>query len=81
MSLDKIEQAQAILGEHCKHYVILAELPEYKDEVQIRTDSSITAMGLIYCAQIQNKDILDVDNKLEIEWIDDDDNDEQSESE
>ena len=80
MSLEKIKQAQAILGEHCDHYVVVAILPEHKEELQIRTDNSTVAMGLLYCAQLQNKQILDVDNKLEFDWVEEDDNDEQPES-
>ena len=80
MSLDKIKQAQAILGEHCEHYVIIGILPEHRDELQIVTDNSTVAMGMLYCASLQNKQLLDLDNNVEIEWVEEDDNDEQSDS-
>jgi len=80
MSLSKIKQAAAILGEHCEHYVVIGMLPESKDELQIITDNSTVAMGMLYCASIQNKQLLDLDNNVEIEWVEDDDNDEQSDS-
>jgi len=80
MSLSKIKQASAILGEHCEHYVVIGMLPESKDELQIITDNSTVAMGMLYCASIQNKQLLDLDNNVEIEWVEDDDNDEQSDS-
>lgn len=75
MSLERIEDAKAILSEHCEHYVILAVLPDYPEEVQMHHSSPFTCDGLLKEAERLRKEYSELDYEYEVEW-DDDDNDE-----
>ena len=66
-----IEHAQAILGEHMTHYVILAVTPDAPMTLQMRTNDRYAAHGLV----TRGIDILGenvVDEGWEIQWTDED---------
>ncbi len=77
MSLEKIEDALAIIGEHCEHYTLIAVLPEYPAEVQLRYSSPFIVEGLTTEAQRLLEQEYSFDTEIEYVWEDDEDEEEE----
>ena len=70
MSLENIEDALAIIGEHCEHYMLVCVLPEYPDEVQFNHSSPFVVEGLCTEAQRLVAEEYNVDTEVEYIWDD-----------
>lgn len=76
MSLEKIEDALAIIGEHCEHYTLIAVLPEYPAEVQLRYSSPFIVEGLVTEAQRLLAEEYNLDTEIEYVWDEEEDDEE-----
>lgn len=77
MSLEKIEDALAIISEHCEHYTLIAVLPEYPEEVQLRHSSPFVVEGLTTEANRLVTEQYSFESDVEYVWEDDDEIDEE----
>lgn len=65
---DAVQNAAAILGEYSDAYIIICKTPNVGDCVEIRTDCTLSATGLLRIGLDWNKQATSVDDE-EYEWI------------
>ena len=68
MSIEKIQDAVALLQEHCDHFIIVAVSPDYPEEVQMTSSSKWCVDGLLGAAQRQQDIVNEIDSEYEIVW-------------
>lgn len=78
-----LEQAQALLGEHYRNYVIIAQPEEYPQSFELVCSDSFATTGLLvesikYHEAVMNTFQLSEDD---FEWVEVDDDDEEEEDE
>ena len=76
--LSPLESAKAILGEHFKNYVIIAQEYETPTSYEVSFSDPYAAHGLLDCANIYHKTYLNAGLEDEdVAWIWEDDDEEE----
>lgn len=68
MSLEPIEQAIAVLGEHFRHYVVIASDDDNPLAYDVRFSDPYAASGLLQSAKEHHETFLSGGGEEEIDW-------------
>lgn len=77
MSIEKINDAIAILSEHCEHYMVVTVGGKDCDEVEMKYSCPYIVEGLCTQAKNQIKCMYDPETDYEVVWDDEDDTEEE----